>query len=176
MPFFISSIFMSDSSKSTDVLIVFFSRSGHTKYAAKILADIYSSAKKSADMHEITDNIKRTGILGFIKSGRESIKKICPPINPLPMDVAKYSLVIVGTPLWGGTMASPVRTFLTQYGPAIKQIAFFVMSGGPKAPDVFTELETVAKQKPKASVHFIQKEIKTGAIQAKADEFVKKLI
>ena len=38
----------------------------------------------------------------------------CPPLEPLAVDPAAYDVIFVGTPNWWGTLAPPVRTFLTQ--------------------------------------------------------------
>lgn len=39
-----------------------------------------------------------------------------PAIDPVNVDMAKYSTIIIGAPLWWSQMAAPLQSFLFQYG------------------------------------------------------------
>ncbi|MFW6109493.1 MAG: flavodoxin family protein, partial [archaeon] len=101
-------------------LVVFFSRDGHTEKVAMALAE-----KINADIESIKESGSRKGIIGWIRSGYESARGKTPPIRDLDMDLGVYDLVVVGTPVWAGTLASPVRSFLDEYGSEIKKAGFF---------------------------------------------------
>lgn len=63
--------------------------------------------------------------------------------------IEDYDLVIVGSPVWAGKIAPPIRTFLVNNNFSGKQVAFFVSIGGDKPEKTFenlkktTELEAV---------------------------------
>ncbi len=63
-----------------------------------------------------------------------------PPINDVP-DLTQYDTVLIGTPIWWGTMSSPVRTFLTQNSLSGKTGAPFVSHGGGGAGTSFADIE-----------------------------------
>ena len=54
-------------------------------------------------------------------------------IKPIEgLDLAQYDVIFVGTPNWWGTMAPPVRTFLTRNASALKgrTVCLFQTNGG----------------------------------------------
>jgi len=120
-------------------LVVYYSRTGHTKEIAETIADMLSCSRE-----EIIDTKKRSGPLGFMRSGYQTKKKSLTDIKDLETDVSVYDLVIVGTPVWGGTVSVPVRTFLHQYKDLLKSVAFFSTHGGEDTQDEFNEMEAVS--------------------------------
>ena len=59
-------------------------------------------------------------------------KKLRPIKTIAGLDLAKYDVVFVGTPNWWGTMAPPVRTWVTQSRDALKgkTVSLFQTHGG----------------------------------------------
>jgi flavodoxin len=110
-------------------LVVFYSRTGTTKRVGEEIAKALKS-----DVEEIKDLAgNRLGIKGWIISGKESSLKKLPLIKKIERDLSKYDLVIIGTPVWAFTMASPIRTFIKVYKNEFKNVAFFCThEGGPK--------------------------------------------
>ena len=53
-----------------------------------------------------------------------------PPIEAIDWDVADYDVIYIGTPIWCGTMAPPVATFLSEHALAGKTIMPFTTHGG----------------------------------------------
>ena len=92
--------------------VVYFSWSGNTRFAAETIAK-----KASADLFEIKAETSYSS--DFQKccdeAKPECYGKTLRPIKPIEsLDLAKYDVVFVGTPNWWGTMAPPVRTWVTQ--------------------------------------------------------------
>ena len=114
------------------VAVVYFSWSpdGNTRFAAENIgrwanARIFEiKAKKtySSNFKECCDEAKP-----------ECYGKKLRPILPLEgFDVGQYDVIFVGTPNWWGTMAPPVRTFLTENASAMrgKIVCLFQTNGG----------------------------------------------
>lgn len=59
-------------------------------------------------------------------------KKAC-PVKPLKNDLKKYDVIFIGSPIWFGTYAPPVRTFLQNNDLRNKKVFFFCThgKGGP---------------------------------------------
>ena len=112
------------------VAVVYFSWSGNTRFAAETIAkkaeaaifEIKAEKPYNSDFHKCCDEAKP-----------ECDDKTLRPIKPVDgLDLAKYDTVFVGTPNWWGTMAPPVRTWVTQSKDALKgkTVCLFQTHGG----------------------------------------------
>lgn len=57
-------------------------------------------------------------------------EKQTPAILPVDVDPQNYDLILIGTPLWSGTITPPMRTFLSDKDWNGKQIALFLTHKG----------------------------------------------
>ncbi|MBR1586857.1 MAG: flavodoxin [Kiritimatiellae bacterium] len=110
--------------------VVYFSWSGNTRFAATTIAkkagaalfEIKAEKPYSSDFNKCCDEAKP-----------ECYGKKLRAIKPIEgLDLAKYDVVFVGTPDWWGTMAPPVRTWVTQNKDALKgkTVCIFQTHGG----------------------------------------------
>ena len=75
-----------------------------------------------------------------LKRGRMELKqKESCPIKPLKNDLKKYGVIFVGTPIWFGTYAPPVRTFLQKNEFKGKKVYFFCTHGKGGPGTFFTD-------------------------------------
>ena len=116
--------------KKVKTAVVYYSWSGNTRFAAETIAK-----KAGADLFEIKAETPYNG--DFQKccdeAKPECYGKKLRPIKPIAvLDLAKYDVVFVGTPNWWGTMAPPVRTWVTQSLAALKgkTVCVFQTHGG----------------------------------------------
>jgi flavodoxin len=118
------------------ILVVCFSGGGTTLHLAMDIAQALN-----ADMEQIEEATPRSGALGYVRSVIEAVAKGIPTVRTR-RDPRDYDLVILGTPVWAGTMASPVRSYLVQNRDRLPQLAFFATMGGHGAEQVLSELQT----------------------------------
>jgi flavodoxin len=129
-------------------LVVFYSRTGTTKRVAEKLSSLLHS-----DIEEIIDLTKRTGFIGWLKSGRDGSGKRLTTIKETEKDPGSYDIVIIGTPVWGFNMSAPVRTYLTLNKERFKNTAFFLTSDGSRVNEaVFVDMVEVSTRKPLATL------------------------
>ena len=112
-------------------VVVYFSWSpdGNTRFAAQTIAkkldakmfEIKAEKPYPSDYRSCTQEAKP-----------ECQEKTLRPIQPLDIDLSAYDAVFVGTPNWWGTMAPPVRTWVTQNKTALKDktVCLFQTNGG----------------------------------------------
>ena len=93
---------------SGKILVVYYSRTGTTQKIAKEI-----SGRLGADMEEVVDKKNRKGIIGWIRAGRDAGAKRLTEIEEPQRDPGLYGLVIIGTPIWNGTISTPIRTYIT---------------------------------------------------------------
>ena len=84
----------------------------------------------NADLYEVklANLKKRKGFAKFVQGMMLMIKK--PEPLPLSVDLSAYELVILGAPVWGGSPASPLVSFINKTNISGKKIAFFCCHGG----------------------------------------------
>jgi len=148
-------------------LVVFYSRSGVTKLAALAIAD-----RLDCDVEPIQDVRSRKGLFGFLRSGYEAARRKLPAIKPTQKDPARYDLVILGTPVWGNVMASPLRTYLSRNKDRIQQMAVFCTIGGSGGDRTLTDVAEFCGKTPAASLVLNRKEVFSGQYTEKLDRFL----
>ena len=99
-------------------LLVYFSRTGNTRSVADAIAH-----ELSCDVEEIQDTVERRGLLGYFRSGFEAWFHRPTVLREAKHDPADYEMVIVGTPIWNASLASPVRSYLEQHRHHIRRAA-----------------------------------------------------
>ena len=124
--------FADEGEKKMKCAVVYFSWSpaGNTRFAAQTIAK-----KTGADLYEIKAETPYNSNYGKCcdEAKPECHGKTLRPIKPIEgLDLAKYDLVFVGSPNWWGTMAPPVRTWVSQSKDALKgkKVCLFQTHGG----------------------------------------------
>ena len=135
------------------VAVVYYSWSpdGNTRFAAQTIA-----AKAGAKMFEIkAEKPYSTNYRTCCDEAKpECYGKQLRPIQKIEgLDLAQYDVIFVGTPNWWGTMAPPVRTFVTQNAAALKgkTVCLFQTNGGggmQRCEKEFSELVPDSKVLP----------------------------
>jgi len=150
-------------------LIVYHSRSGHTRRVARTLA-----VRLAADVEEIRIVQPLEGPLGYAMCAIEAIAGLAPALRSAARDPADYDLVVVGTPVWFWSLSSPMRSWLERHPLKGRRFAFFCTMGGSGAARAFTMMKQLAGGKPVATLALTDDEIDAGA-RAKLDAFVSEL-
>jgi len=130
------------------ILVAYYSRTGSNRKVAQALAK-----GLGADLEEIREDRSRSGVLGFLASGFAGFMKRGAKILPPSKEPSKYGLVIVGTPVWAGSVSSPMRQYLLENKEKLKSIAAFCACGDPgNAGKVFADIEKITGLKPVATM------------------------
>lgn len=151
-------------------LIAYYSRTGLTRKVAFKLATEYG-----ATMEEIRDKADRSGIWGYLKSGKEAIQKKNTDLHHFKNNPADFDLVIVGTPTWAFSVSSPVRTFLAEHKASLKKVAWFSTLGGDGPSKVFTQMSEITGLTPIATLTVKSKEAFQDKYQEKLAKFIDEL-
>lgn len=154
-----------------ELLIVYYSRTGTNKTLAATLQE-----KLNCEKEEIIDTTNRTGILGFLRSGRDAMFKRMTKIKPIQRDPGSYNLVIIVSPVWAGTLPPATRTFIFQNKEKFKKIAFFSVSGtGTDNKKAISEIGSLANQEVIVSLLLSGKEVKQEIYKEKVENFIERI-
>jgi flavodoxin len=140
------------------ILIVYFSRTGHTEQVARALAE-----KLGADIEKIRENRNRLGFLGYWRSGREALSGKLPTIEPVEHNPADYDLVLLGSPVWASHPSTPMSAFLAANKDKLKRIACFVTLGGSGAEKTMARMAEAAGKPALATFSATERQVKSGA-------------
>lgn len=112
--------------KTQKTLVLYYSQTSNTKLvaeeiAARLNADIEAIEAVNPYDGDFTETIERC--LQERKDG------VIPDIQPLKSKIANYDVIFIGYPIWFGTYAPPVITFLKNYDLSGKTIVPFCTFG-----------------------------------------------
>ena len=128
------------------VLVLCYSQTSNTKMVADIIAD-----RLHADLDEIVPVNPYDGdFQATIERGKKELDEgIFPEIQPLKVDVAKYDVIFLGYPIWFGTYAPPVATFLNNVDLSGKKIVPFCTFG---SGGLESSVKDLAEAEPNAEI------------------------
>ena len=108
------------------MLVLYYSQTGNTKAVAEEIAN-----ELGADIEEITmvDPYDPDFQATIDRCMKEREQEILPTINPVKADLANYDVIFLGYPVWFGTYAPPVITFLKDADLSGKKIVPFCTFG-----------------------------------------------
>jgi len=150
-------------------LVAYYSRTGTTKKVAERISTLLGG-----DIEEIHDTKKRSGMIGWLRAGRDAGSKKLTTLETVKYDPAIYDIVVIGTPIWNRTLSTPVRTYISQYKGSFKKVAFFRTAGGTGG-NPFDEMESLSGKKPVATLSLRQRQVKNGHYDEKTEEFITKI-
>jgi flavodoxin len=115
-----------DDNQSDKVLVLYYSQTGTTKTVAEELqkelgADIACIEAVNPYPNDYDATITRWR--------QELTDSILPEIKPLDVNLDEYSTIFLGFPVWGGTYALPVATFVSQNALKGKKVVTFATFG-----------------------------------------------
>lgn len=119
------------------ILVIYYSWSGNTRAVANMMADAFG-----ADLHEVElqhqySAIYRECVDEYYSDKRTgNIREIVQSV----VDFSTYDIIFVGTPNWSGTVAPPMRTFLTENSISGETVVPFVTHGGGGIEHVFSDM------------------------------------
>lgn len=153
------------------ILVVYYSRSGESKKVAEDLA-----RKLHADIEEIRTPETYTGFIGYQRALYHVLFNKLPKIERINKNLHDYDLIIVGGPMWGGSMCAPVRSFLTKFKDKIKNTAFFCSQGGIfRRKNLFNQMQDIVGIVPWTTFAVSSRELNNGAYKRVSSAFVAKL-
>jgi flavodoxin len=106
-------------------LVVYYSRTGNTKFVAEKVA-----SKLKAEIEEVVDLKNRNGRFGFLRAGYEATRGNETKIKETKKAPSDFDLIVIGTPVWNSRPAAAIRTYLKRNNFAGKKVAVFCTNEG----------------------------------------------
>jgi len=135
------------------ILVVFYSRHGHTEKVAKKISKILK-----ADLEKLKDTKDRSHLIGWAESSFDEELRTPTKIMPPKNNSLNYDLVIIGTQIWDG-ISPPVKAYLSKN--KFKKVAFFATFGAA-AENAIYHMGKLTKKSPIASLEVQDRQIDLG--------------
>ena len=130
------------------VLVVFYSLSGHTRDLGREIADALG-----ADVETLSTPGERAGRRpSHLRCHLESLLRLATPIVRPVHDPALYDLVVIGSPVWLGRVAGPVRSWLRFARGRIHRSAYFVTHGAGGRGESLEQMHRLSGVEPVAEL------------------------
>ena len=122
-------------------LIVYYSQGGNTEYTAqKIARETGFDTLRIEPKKEYPS----TGFRKFFWGGKSAVMAETPELLPYEFDSASYDRIVIGFPVWAGTITPPIRTFVKENDLSGKKVAAFACQSGSGAEKAFGKLKEAA--------------------------------
>ncbi len=120
-------------------LVVYYSLEGNTQYIAEKIKE-----ETGADLLRLIPKkaYPSKGFAKFFWGGKSAVMAEKPELEEFSVDLAPYDRIILGFPVWASTFAPPIRSFVEQYAPQLKnkRIITYACQGGAGAEKAFAKL------------------------------------
>ena len=162
-------------------LIAWYSNSGTTavvaeRIAALLGAELDSIKESNPRPRMVVDGDKVEASSGAMtKAGMAAVFGIGSSIVESRRDPSEYDLVVVGTPVWCGSLTPPVRTYLSRHRKALPQVAFSCTAGDPAKLRAFEQMRKIAGKEPVATLAVKSDDARTDACAGAISTFVSQL-
>lgn len=150
------------------ILIVYFSRTGTTRAVARAI-----QKELHCEIHGLVDRTPREGAGGYVRSVVDALFDPLfgfdrpADLLPLSCSLSDYDLVLVGGPIWNGSAATPIRTFLSQHRDELHHVAFFSTYAGTDSARALRTMADLAGKDPLLTLALRRAEVEEHVIEAK---------
>ncbi len=149
-------------------LVVYYSRTGTTRQVATAIAHILG-----ADVEALTEAGDRhqRGLLGFLRGCRDALKKRSSDLAITKFNPTYYDVVILGTPVWTGSLPPAMRSYLDAYGKDLSKVATFCTTDMSGIENTLTQMAEACDCQVLATMGLKRKQVKKDQANETIREF-----
>ena len=119
------------------IALVYYSLEGNTAFAAEMIGQ-----KLGVDIIRLkpVKEYPTEKIAKYFWAGKSASFQESPKLMPYAFDINMYDVIILGTPIWAGTFAPPLRTFIRAQVWEGRKVALFACCSGGGTEKSFQQL------------------------------------
>ena len=162
-------------------LVAWYSNSGTTTVVAERIAVLLGAEleaiEESRPRPRLVVDGKKTEAGGgtLMKAAFAAMLGMGSSIVETLKDPGEYDLVVVGTPVWAGSLTPAVRSYLKRHRKTLPRVAFFCTGGEPEKGRTVSQMRKVARKEPVATLAVKSDDAHTDACSGAISGFVSKL-
>lgn len=157
---------------SKNILVIYYSRSGNTRKVAEEIAQ-----SLHCDIEEIRSRASYPqNFWGYQRALLHASFKKKPEIQMVQSLLEDYDLVIIGSPVWGGALSAPIRSFFDRNKDELRNVVFFLTQGGEFGrKKVFTQMKELCLKTPLTTFAVTERDVRSGKFKKQVAEFIASL-
>jgi flavodoxin len=124
------------------ILTIHYSYSGNSALIAELLKE---SANADAIRLEVENEKRREGFLKYLFGGWQVVRRKKPALKPFTVNFDEYDLVVIGGPVWAGSPAPALLSFLAKYPLKGKKVALFCCCASGDAGKAMGRMKALLK-------------------------------
>ena len=152
------------------MLIIFYSRTGNTRIAATMLAQMLG-----ADLAEIKCDRHGKGPFRYLRAGYESVKGVLPAIDAPVLTPDHYDVAVIAGPIWTSHPSLPIRAYLAQTQPLPDRLALLMTHQGLDPARAVSEAQALLPQPAAETLTLVSKDIENGEIRPAVEDFAERI-
>ena len=156
--------------QSKKVLVVYFSRTGHTKHIVDNISKMIN-----CDVERLKPKTNFNGFWGSVKGVLYSFMGKGCKIEPVSQSIENYDAVIICSPIWAGKLSAPAREFFYHKKGFLNKYAIAISSSSGDIDGALKEAEYISGQKPLSRISILDKDRVGGRDYGKIGRFVEQL-
>ncbi len=149
------------------ILLVFHSRTGTARKVAIALA--------SENDWALGEVGRRRPGAAFPTCAVQALLHLRPAIDYDGPDPAAFDMVVLVSPVWCGTLAAPMRSFLAKFGGVLRNHAVFMVMGGHDARGAISEIDRLLGRPARATAALAQAAVDSGKQQPVIEGFARRV-
>jgi flavodoxin len=149
------------------ILVVFHSRTGTARKVAIALASEHDWALGEVET--------RHRGAGFTRCAAQAVFHWRPAIDYDGPDPAAFDLVVLVSPVWCGTLAAPMRSFLAKYGSELRAHAVFMVMGGQGAAGAVQVIDRLVGRPARMTTALRQDVVQAGQQRRAIEDFARRV-
>ena len=153
----------------SDTLVVYYSRTGKTRQIAEKLAELLS-----ADCDEIAESKDRSGPLGFVIAGKDTLLKKPADLTKSP-EPGAHAVVVIGMPVWASQPPPAIRTWLNRVDLHGKTVCVFATSDGGSAKGTFAATNGLLPEPAAETLHCVRPKPNDAELQQTLRNWAEKI-
>ena len=121
-------------------IVVYYSMSGNTDHAARAIAERLDAQLLRIEPEKAFPD---SGFRKYFRGGKSAVMAETTALRPYEFCAEDLDRIVLGFPVWAGSIAPPLRTFLRDNAAALsgKRVAAFACQSGSGAEKAFSRLE-----------------------------------
>lgn len=108
-------------------LVVYYSFEGNTEFIANAISETLEI--RAIRIHPVKD-LTSTGFSKYVWGGGQVVMGIKPKLEPIDIDFLDFDVIFLGSPIWAGTYAPPIKTLLEEGVFKNKKVYYFYTHEG----------------------------------------------
>jgi menaquinone-dependent protoporphyrinogen IX oxidase len=160
-------------------LVAYYSNTGVTRKAAESIARMLDADTEAIEEKRPRPALEvgpgKVGAWAVARAGIAAMLGFGSRLVASRYKARDYDVVVIGTPVWVGSVTPPVRSYLRRHRMYFRSVAFFCTAGDPATVRAFKQMTATVRREPVACIALRTEDVKSGAHEGMLVKFIESI-